>query len=144
MLILVETPAGYGLFKVVDKAKVKDVDNLMDAFATPEAAATVYVCPSRSLALPCVGACAIACLTRVSACSVRSVKLKHFSKFADTAAALNAASAICEGTLDANLKTFLQESVVAKVCRLSPFTSLCVHLALTLCAAASFLSGHQN
>ncbi len=45
---------------------------------------------------------------------MRSVKLKHFSKFADTAAALNAASAICEGTLDANLKTFLQESVVAK------------------------------
>jgi hypothetical protein len=62
MLVLVETPAGYGLFKVVDKAKVKDVDNLMDAFATPEAAATVYVSLRAAFAS---APCAIACLTRV-------------------------------------------------------------------------------
>ncbi len=75
---------GYGLFKVVDKAKVKEVDSIMDHFLTAESAQSV-------------------------------VKLKAFSKFADTAAALNAAAAICEGTLDENLKNFLQESVVAKV-----------------------------
>lgn len=83
MLVLFETPAGYALFKVLDKAKVKEADGIMDAFATPESAASV-------------------------------VKLKAFSKFADSVAALNANAAICEGTLDENLAKFLKESVVAK------------------------------
>jgi nucleolar protein 58 len=42
------------------------------------------------------------------------IKLKAFSKFADTNTALNAAASICEGTLDDNLTTFLRTSIVDK------------------------------
>eukprot|EP00808_Paulinella_micropora_P010553 g46100.t1 len=41
MLVLFETPAGYALFKVADKGKLADVDNIFKHFETPEAAAGV-------------------------------------------------------------------------------------------------------
>jgi nucleolar protein 58 len=41
MMVLVETPMGYALFKVLDKAKLKDVDNLFAEFKSPEAAANM-------------------------------------------------------------------------------------------------------
>jgi len=45
MLVLFETPAGYALFKVVDKSKIKNAtaEDLMQSFATPEAASNLYV-----------------------------------------------------------------------------------------------------
>lgn len=42
------------------------------------------------------------------------VKLKSFHKFKDTAKALAAAAAICEGSLDKGLKKFLSKSIVDK------------------------------
>jgi len=42
------------------------------------------------------------------------VKLKAFSKFEDTTAALTAAAAICEETLADSLKTFLQENIISQ------------------------------
>lgn len=42
------------------------------------------------------------------------IKLKAFSKFADTNSALNAAAAICEGTLDDTLTNFLRTAIVDK------------------------------
>jgi len=38
MLVLFETPAGHALFKVLDKGKIKDVDNIHKEFETPEIA----------------------------------------------------------------------------------------------------------
>merc|ERR1711871_1718501 len=39
MLVLLETAAGFGLFKVLDEGKVKDATDLAKDFATPESAA---------------------------------------------------------------------------------------------------------
>lgn len=41
MLVLFETPAGYALFKCLDKGKLKNVDDIHKEFATPEAASQV-------------------------------------------------------------------------------------------------------
>lgn len=41
MLVLFETPAGYAIFKVLDENKLSEVDNLYNAFETPEAASRV-------------------------------------------------------------------------------------------------------
>lgn len=38
MLVLFETPAGHAIFKVLDKGKLKDVDNIYKEFETPEVA----------------------------------------------------------------------------------------------------------
>jgi nucleolar protein 58 len=53
-----------------------------------------------------------------------SVKLKKFSKFEDTDAAVAAATAICDGKLDKNLKKFLKKSVDAEKVRW--FASVCL------------------
>ena len=45
---------------------------------------------------------------------VLSVKLKAFSKFEDTTAALSAATAICDGKLDKGLRTFLSDAIGSK------------------------------
>merc|ERR1712054_398861 len=39
MLVLLETAAGFGLFKVLDEGKVKDASDLSKDFETPEKAA---------------------------------------------------------------------------------------------------------
>ena len=39
MLVLFETPAGYALFKLLDKGKLKTPDDLHRDFETPEKAA---------------------------------------------------------------------------------------------------------
>jgi len=82
MLVLFETPAGYALFKVTDKAKLAKAEDVYKHFDTPDHASKV-------------------------------VKLKAFSKFADTTAALSAATAICDGKLDKGLKTFLKQAILA-------------------------------
>jgi len=41
MLVLFETPAGYALFKLLDKNKLKEADNLYHDFETPDKAAKV-------------------------------------------------------------------------------------------------------
>jgi len=76
MLVLFETPAGHALFKVLDKGKLKDVDNIYKEFETPEQAGKL-------------------------------IKLKAFQKFEDTTSALSAATSICDGKLDKNLRKFL-------------------------------------
>jgi nucleolar protein 58 len=48
-----------------------------------------------------------------------SVKLKAFSKFEDTTAALSAATAICDGKLDKGLKSFLTSAIGAKTDKVS-------------------------
>lgn len=80
MLVLFETSAGYALFKVLDKGKLKKADDIWKDFQSPDAAAKL-------------------------------VKLKAFSKFEDTDAAVAAASAICDGKLDKALTKFLKKSV---------------------------------
>ena len=42
------------------------------------------------------------------------LKLISFKKFDDTNEALDAATALCEGTLDKNLKKFLKKSIIKK------------------------------
>ena len=49
-----------------------------------------------------------------SASPMCSVKLKAFSKFEDTTAALSAATAICDGKLDRGLRTFLSDAIGSK------------------------------
>jgi nucleolar protein 58 len=80
MLVLFETPAGYALFKLLDKGKLKNVEDLYKDFETPDAASKI-------------------------------VKLKSFSKFEDTEAALAAATAICDGKLDKSLSKFLKKAL---------------------------------
>lgn len=81
MLVLFETPAGYALFKVLDKAKLAKAEDVYKYFDTVEHAQEV-------------------------------VKLKAFSKFDDTTAALAAATSICDGKLDKSLKAFLKEAIL--------------------------------
>ena len=50
----------------------------------------------------------------LSLLSPLSVKLRAFSKFEDTTAALSAATAICDGKLDKGLRHFLAESIGSK------------------------------
>lgn len=83
MLVLFETSAGYAVFKLLDKGKLKNPENLYKEFESSDAAAKV-------------------------------VKLKAFSKFEDTEQALAAATAICDGQLDKNLKKFLKKTCDAE------------------------------
>ena len=46
--------------------------------------------------------------------AAEAIKLKAFSKFADTTSALSAATAICDGKLDKSLKSFLSDSIGKK------------------------------
>lgn len=43
MLVLFETPAGYALFKADKKITSAKAEDIFTSFATPEAAAKVYV-----------------------------------------------------------------------------------------------------
>ena len=42
------------------------------------------------------------------------IQFKDFAKFEDTEAALNAASSMCDGELNKDLKKFLKKSIVKK------------------------------
>jgi len=84
MLVLLETPAGYGLFKV-QKSKLTEMNHeeLYKEFETPEKAQ-------------------------------KAVSLHAFHKFNDTKDALAAASALIESKLDKGLKKFLKKSVISQ------------------------------
>jgi len=86
MLVLFETPAGYALFKLLDKTKLEKVDDIYKSFQNAEDANKI-------------------------------VKLKAFSKFADTSKALAAATSICDGKLDKGLKKFLKTTFVDKLAK---------------------------
>lgn len=84
MLVLFETPAGYALFKALDKGIFsKDPEEIASAFSTAEGAQS-------------------------------QLKLAAFSKFQDVESAVAAAEAICAGKLDKTLKKFLKSSIVEK------------------------------
>jgi nucleolar protein 58 len=84
MLILVETPAGYGLFKVADKRVLEaDVDDVSTHFKTPDDAA-------------------------------KSVSLAAFGRFADNKQALAAATALTDSKMDKVLKKFLKKNITDK------------------------------
>jgi nucleolar protein 58 len=84
MLILVETPAGYGLFKVADKRVLEaDVDDVSTHFKTPDDAA-------------------------------KSVSLAAFGRFADNKQALAAATALTDSKMDKVLKKFLKKNISDK------------------------------
>lgn len=51
--------------------------------------------------------------------AAEAVKLKAFSKFEDTTAALSAATAICDGKLDKGLRSFLSSSLGSKTEKLT-------------------------
>ncbi|KAI8870443.1 Nop-domain-containing protein [Ramicandelaber brevisporus] len=84
MIVLLETAAGYALFRLLDDNKLQQADSLATDFATPEGAKNV-------------------------------VKLKAFHKFENTVDALSAVTAIVEGKVAKNLKSFLTSSDVAKL-----------------------------
>ena len=42
MLLLFETPAGYALFKVLDENRIQKVSDIVEGFADPEEAASMY------------------------------------------------------------------------------------------------------
>jgi len=52
MLVLFETPAGYALFKLLDKAKLAKPEDVFKHFDTPEHASQVCVHTSRQTAAP--------------------------------------------------------------------------------------------
>uniref|UniRef100_A0A0G4IEY9 Nop domain-containing protein n=1 Tax=Chromera velia CCMP2878 TaxID=1169474 RepID=A0A0G4IEY9_9ALVE len=84
MLVLLETPAGYGLFKV-EKASLLDAEpgNISDAFSS-------------------------------SSKAQKLVSLHAFHKFDDTKSALEATTALIESRLDKSLKKFLKRQIVDK------------------------------
>lgn len=53
MLVLFETPAGYALFKLLDKAKIAKPEDVYKHFDTVEHAQQVYVQQSDSRPMPC-------------------------------------------------------------------------------------------
>jgi len=82
MLVLVETAAGYGLFKVAKTSLIKaDPDQIWKDFETPEKAQA-------------------------------AVSLEAFSKFKDTKDALAEASALIESTLGKGLKKFIKKNIL--------------------------------
>jgi len=85
MLVLFETAAGYGLFKVVDESKLLKAEpaDLWEKFQTPEAASKV-------------------------------LKLKAFQRFQSTADALEATTALLDGDLSDSLKKFLKKEIKDK------------------------------
>lgn len=85
MLVLFESSAGFGLFKVTDEKKFKKLDaaGLAQEFATPESASGF-------------------------------LKLQSFYRFSDTTEAVAAASALIESKLSSELKSFLKKNIVKK------------------------------
>eukprot|EP00918_Siedleckia_nematoides_P015137 GHVU01032800.1.p1 GENE.GHVU01032800.1~~GHVU01032800.1.p1 ORF type:complete len:143 (+),score=41.67 GHVU01032800.1:388-816(+) len=85
MLILLETPAGYGLFSVTQKSLLKMApEDLWTHFETPEAAQ-------------------------------KAVSLVAFKKFGDTAEAMAEASALADSEMGKCLKKFLKKNVSSKM-----------------------------
>jgi nucleolar protein 58 len=131
MLVLFETPAGYALFKVLDEGLLKKPDNIWESFENPSKASKAYVI-SHSPEIPhssenprvvlmyCsnilverLHVVCDSCLTPAHFGYFR-VKLHAFEKFEDTAQALAAATAVVEGKLDKDLKSFLKKWVSKK------------------------------
>ncbi|PRP86876.1 nucleolar protein 58 [Planoprotostelium fungivorum] len=85
MLVLFETAAGYGLFKVKDESKVLKAEpsDLEEYFQTPEKASKI-------------------------------LKLKAFQRFQSTADALEATTALLDGELSKSLSKFLKKEIVDK------------------------------
>lgn len=84
MLLLLETPAGYGLFSLKNKKLLKaDTDSIYEQFKEPTDAA-------------------------------RQVSLAAFQKFKDTKAAMEACTELTEGTIGKGLKKFLKKNIVDK------------------------------
>jgi len=83
--VLFETAAGYGLFKVLDEAKIVKADpsELSDKFESPESASKV-------------------------------LKLKAFQRFQSTADALEATTALLDGQLSKSLSKFLKKQIKDK------------------------------
>jgi len=83
--VLFETAAGYGLFKVLDEAKIVKLDasELSEKFETPESASKV-------------------------------LKLKAFQRFKSTADALEATTALLDGSLSKSLSSFLKKQIKSK------------------------------
>jgi len=82
MLVLVETAAGYGLFKVARSSLIKaDAESIWKHFETPEKAQA-------------------------------SVTLEAFSKFKDTKEALSEASALIESKIGKGLKKFIKKNIL--------------------------------
>mmetsp|Transcript_29263 Transcript_29263/g.46966 ORF Transcript_29263/g.46966 Transcript_29263/m.46966 type:complete len:475 (+) Transcript_29263:76-1500(+) len=82
MLLLLETPAGYGLFSLKNNKLLKaEADSIYDNFKT-------------------------------SADAQRQVSLTAFQKFADTKAAMEACTELTEGTVGKSLKKFLKKNIV--------------------------------
>lgn len=84
MFVLLETPAGYGLFKIEDASILEaDVNDIAKSFSSSEKAQ-------------------------------EAASLLAFKKFKDTKDALSAATALMESTLDKGLKKFLKKNIVDK------------------------------
>jgi len=83
--VLFETAAGYGLFKVLDEAKIikLDASEISEKFETPESASKV-------------------------------LKLKAFQRFKSTADALEATTALLDGSLSKSLSSFLKKQIKSK------------------------------
>jgi len=82
MLILTETPAGYGLFEIKDSKLLKaDADTINAAFSTPAGAQA-------------------------------AAQMKAFCKFEDTKMAMDEATALIESTMGKQLKKFLKKNIV--------------------------------
>jgi len=82
MLLLLETAAGFGLFKLQkNKILEGDVDAIYDSFATPEKAQ-------------------------------KAVTLEAFQRFKDTESAMDAATELIEGGLGKTMKKFLKKNIV--------------------------------
>lgn len=121
MLVLFDTPAGHALFKVKKPDKLKSGGDLFQYFADPDAAAKMYTAPacgSTRRVLPAARAPrarlrVAGVLTRRRRRRRRRVSLKAFSKFEDTAEALQSATALVEGKLSAGMKKFLKKNVVS-------------------------------
>ena len=122
MLVLFETPAGYALFKTQGDIKAANADDVWKQFTTPEKAAQSSAAHRTSHTHSHTGARHTHTHTRTAASTlsghrcllcavVCSVKLKAFSKFEDTTAALSAATAICDGKLDKGLRQFLSSAI---------------------------------
>lgn len=84
MLLLLETPAGYGLFSLKNKKlETADPDSIFEQFKEPADAA-------------------------------RQVSVAAFKKFEDTKAAMEACTDLTEGTVGKSLKKFLKKNIVDK------------------------------
>lgn len=85
MLVLVETPAGYGLFRVTDHRllEIEDASDLSHYFATSEAAH-------------------------------KAVQLEAFAKFKDTKHAMEEVLALRESKVGKGLKKFLKKNLLGK------------------------------